>query len=104
VNTVLFAGFDGYLVKLWMVNPTTADYAGLYSWSSIEDAERYGRYITAILRPFSRRGSVAYQVLPEWTLEDYLGRSGDPSALNDDKGSASGGSGLPTDVGEAGGL
>jgi hypothetical protein len=72
LNTVLFAGFDGYLVKLWMVNPTTSDYAGLYSWSSSAEAERYGRYITAVLRPLSQESSVGYQVLSEWTLEDYL--------------------------------
>src|SRR5205807_4823333 len=36
LNTVLFAGFEGFLVKLWMVNPNTSDYAGLYAWDSAE--------------------------------------------------------------------
>jgi hypothetical protein len=58
-------------VKLWMVDPQTADYAGLYSWRSAEEAETYGRYITSVLRPLSRRGSIGYRVLPN-TLEDYL--------------------------------
>jgi hypothetical protein len=75
-NTLLFAGFDGYLVKLWMVDPQTADYAGLYSWSSAEEAETYGRYITAMLRPLSSRGSVGYRVLPDVALEDYLSAGG----------------------------
>ena len=79
VNTLLFAGFDGYLVKLWMVNPTTSDYAGLYSWSSAEDAETYGRYITAVLRPLSLPGSVGFQVFPEWTLERYMHQPADSS-------------------------
>lgn len=72
LNTLVFAGFDGYLVKLWMVNPTTSDYAGLYSWSSAEAAGRYGRYITSILRPLSVAASIGYEVLPELTLSEYL--------------------------------
>jgi len=75
LNTVLFAGFDGYLVKLWMVDPFTSDYAGLYSWASSEEAERYGSYITAVLRPLSRPGTVGFRVLPESTLDEYLQRA-----------------------------
>lgn len=75
VNTVLFAGCDGYLVKLWMVNPATSDYAGLYSWSSPASAERYGRYIAGVLRPLSQEASVGYQVFSEWTLEGYLAQA-----------------------------
>jgi hypothetical protein len=73
VNTVLFAGFDGYQLKLWMVDPETADYAGLYSWRSVDEADVYARYITSILTPLSKKGSVGYQVLPETPLEEYLG-------------------------------
>jgi hypothetical protein len=72
LNTVLFAGCDGYLVKLWMVDPVTSDYAGLYSWAPADAAERYGRYITAIMRPISSAGSVGYKVFPESSLEDFL--------------------------------
>lgn len=72
VNTLLFAGFEGYLVKLWMVAPETSDFAGLYSWAGAESADRYGRYITAVLRPLSTRGSVGFQVLPDVDLESYL--------------------------------
>jgi hypothetical protein len=74
LNTVLFAGFDGYLVKLWMVNPKTSDYAGLYSWRSADEADRYGRYITAVLRPLSRAGSVGFTIEPETPLDAYLAR------------------------------
>ncbi|MFI5041996.1 MAG: hypothetical protein ACHQNA_09150 [Acidimicrobiales bacterium] len=71
-NTILFAGFDGYLVKLWMVDPDTSDYAGLYAWRSAEEARTYGRYITTILGPLSSRGSVGFVVLPDSTLGAYL--------------------------------
>ena len=33
LNTLMFAGFPGYIVKLWMVDRTTSDYAGLYTWN-----------------------------------------------------------------------
>jgi hypothetical protein len=56
INTLLFAGFDGYLVKLWMIDPSSSEYAGLYSWATAESARRYGRYITAVLRPWSVAG------------------------------------------------
>ena len=72
VNTLLFAGFDGYRVKLWMVNPVTADYAGLYAWRTAEEAENYARYIIGILSPVSVRGSVGYQVLPGRALEELV--------------------------------
>ena len=72
LNTVLFAGFDGYLVKLWMVDPRTSDYAGLYAWRTAEEADTYGRYITTVLRPLSRRGSVGFEVLADKGLEEYL--------------------------------
>lgn len=78
VNTVLFAGFDGYVVKLWMVDPQSADYAGLYSWGSSDEAERYAAYITAILRPLSVPGTVGYQILRDRSLEDHLRESSAP--------------------------
>ncbi len=72
VNTVLFAGFDGYQVKLWMVDPGTADYAGLYRWRTAAEAEAYARFITGILSPVSTPGSVGYQLSVDTPLEDYL--------------------------------
>jgi hypothetical protein len=74
VNTLLFAGFDGYLVKLWLVNPETSDYAGLYSFGSEVDARHYGRYITSVLRWVSTAHSVGFEVDPRTTLDAHLAR------------------------------
>ena len=41
----------GYRIKLWMVDPASSDYAGLYEWSDPGQAETYARYITAVLVP-----------------------------------------------------
>jgi hypothetical protein len=72
VNTLLFAGCEGFLVKLWMVDPQTSDYAGLYSWRSAAEAAHYARYITGILRPWCGRGSVGFEVFERATLDGYL--------------------------------
>ena len=79
VNTILFAGFAGYRVKLWMVDPETADYAGLYSWRSADEAEEYARYIVRILSPLSRSGTVGFQVLRNTPFEVYLAGMAMPS-------------------------
>jgi hypothetical protein len=80
VNTLLFAGFDGYRMKLWMVNADTSDYAGLYSWRSADEAETYARYIVGVLSAFSQRGSLGYQVLPGPALEACFGDAAPPSS------------------------
>lgn len=72
VNTLLFAGFPGYRVKLWMVDPRTADYAGLYSWRSAAEAERYAHYIVRVLAPLCRPGTIGYEVLEGIPFDQYL--------------------------------
>jgi hypothetical protein len=76
LNTVLYAGFEGYRTKLWMVDPATSDYAGLYEWRDPVAAERYARYITAVLRPLSERGSVGYAIVPLTSFSHYLATMG----------------------------
>jgi hypothetical protein len=75
LNTVLYAGFRGYRSKLWMVDRASGDYAGLYAWRGEDAAERYARYITAVLGPLSTPGSVGYQIVPV-PLADYLSSTG----------------------------
>jgi hypothetical protein len=62
LNTLLFAGFPGYQSKLWMVDPDTNEFAGLYEWRGREAAERYARYITSVLRPLSSHGLVDWEI------------------------------------------
>ena len=73
VNTLLYAGFAGYRRKLWMVDPNTSDYAGLYSWTTAESAARYGEYITALIEPWCPAGSVGFEVR-DVPFDVYLGR------------------------------
>jgi hypothetical protein len=87
VNTLLFAGFPGCRVKLWMVNPETADYAGLYTWHSAEEAEIYARYIAGVLTPLSTAGSVGSQLFPDVALELLLTTQDSSLLVAEDRGS-----------------
>lgn len=82
MNTVLFAGFTGYVVKLWMVDPRTADFAGLYTWSGVDHAEIYADYITRVLEPVSVAGSVGHALIPA-SIDDYLDLGGRRTAAQD---------------------
>jgi hypothetical protein len=62
LNTVLYAGFDGYRTKLWTVNHETNDYAGFYTWHGREQAERYTRYAMKMLRQLAVPGSLGCHV------------------------------------------
>jgi hypothetical protein len=64
LNTFLYAGCTGFERKLWLVDRTTAGYAGLYTWRGEEAAAGYARYITAVLRPLSVPGSVGSAFVP----------------------------------------
>jgi hypothetical protein len=80
LNTILYAGFAGYRVKLWMVDPVTSDYAGLYAWRDRESASAYARYIATVLRPLSRPGSVGYEIV-EVRLDEHLAATSSPVQL-----------------------
>ena len=73
LNTVLYAGFEGYRTKLWTVNHTTNDYAGFYTWRDREAAERYMQYAMTMLGPLSVPGSLGGQIDGEGVTPDWLG-------------------------------
>ena len=68
LNTILFAGCQGFREKLWLVDRSTADYAGLYRWQGRDAAERYGAYISSVLRPLSTPGSVGWEIVGDLTV------------------------------------
>jgi hypothetical protein len=80
VTTPFFVGLPGYRSKLWMTDPATGDYAGLYEWDSFREAQAYVRGLMPILRALSRAGSVSYEIVADTTVEEYLGISSTPAA------------------------
>jgi hypothetical protein len=72
VTTPFFVGIDGFRSKLWMVDASTGDFAGLYEWDSADGAKAYAEGLARVLRLLSVRGSVSYELVANRTVEQYL--------------------------------
>jgi hypothetical protein len=74
VTTPFFVGLPGFRSKLWMVDPGTGDFAGLYEWDDAATATAYAEGLSRVLRLLSVPGSVTYDVTAATTVDDYLAR------------------------------
>lgn len=72
VTTPFFVGIRGFRSKLWMVDPDTGDFAGLYEWDDAPTAEAYAEGLSKVLRLLSVPGSVRYELQPNCTVDEYL--------------------------------
>ncbi|MCE3553120.1 YdhR family protein [Pseudonocardia sp. RS11V-5] len=63
INTPLFAGSPGFVTKLWLTDPRTGVYRGLYEWDGAERAERYATQLARVLGLVAMRGSIAHTVV-----------------------------------------
>ena len=64
LNTPLFAGFPGFVSKLWLADDERGRYRGLYEWDGPQLAHDYARALWRMLALVSVRGSIHYIVLP----------------------------------------
>jgi hypothetical protein len=80
LNTPLFAGFPGFVSKLWLADDEHGRYRGLYEWDSPRLAENYARALWRVLALVSVRGSIHYVVLPGLRRDALLEQ---PQALAD---------------------
>ena len=64
LNTPLFAGFPGFVSKLWLADDERGRYRGVYEWDGPRLAENYARALWRVLALVSARGSIHYVVLP----------------------------------------
>ena len=78
ITTPSFVGLPGFRSKLWMVDPETGDFAGLYEWDDAATARAYAEGLARVLRLLSSPGSVTYELVEADTVDDYLCRG--PSA------------------------
>ncbi len=74
LNTPLFAGFPGFVSKLWMAADERGRYRGLYEWDGAERADDYARALWWVLALVCVRGSIHYVVLPGLRRAEVLGR------------------------------
>jgi hypothetical protein len=71
LTTPFWSGLPGFRVKLWMVDPVTKDYLGIYDWAGREPAQAYVDALVRVLKALSVRGSVWYE-LGDGDFEGYL--------------------------------
>lgn len=72
LNTVLFAGFPGFVSKLWCRHDARGVYRGVYEWDDPALAEAYVRALWWVLALVSVRGSIHYAVLPGIHRDELL--------------------------------
>jgi len=74
LNTPLFAGFPGFVSKLWLAADEHGRYRGLYEWDGPRLAEAYARALWRVLALVSVPGSIHYVVLPGLRRDEVLER------------------------------
>lgn len=72
LNTPLFAGFSGFVSKLWLTHDQHGVYRGVYQWDGAERAESYARSLWRVLALGSVPGSIHYRVLPGMRREEFV--------------------------------
>lgn len=72
LTTPFWSGFRGFHIKLWMVDPRTKNYLGIYDWAGKENALIYVNALVRVLRPLSTAGSVWYELYPNQNFDSYL--------------------------------
>ena len=71
-NTLLFAAHRGFHSKLWLTDPRTDYYRGIYEWADEESAIEYAETLRIVLAPWVKRGSVAYRIMRGVGRPDFL--------------------------------
>jgi len=72
LNTVLFAGFPGFVSKLWLRHDERGRYRGFYQWDGPAEAVAYARAMWWVLALVGEPGSVHYAVLPGFDRDEVL--------------------------------
>lgn len=72
LTTPFWSGFPGFRVKLWMVDPATRDYLGIYRWAGADHAHTYATALAKVLRAVSTPDSVWYEIEPATDFETFL--------------------------------
>ncbi|HEX6255853.1 MAG TPA: hypothetical protein VFZ70_08570 [Euzebyales bacterium] len=63
LHTPLFAGFPGFRSKLWLTDPHTGVYRGLYEWDGADRAVHYAETLARLLALVSAPQSVHHHVV-----------------------------------------
>lgn len=83
LTTPFWSGLPGFSVKLWMVDPSSKRYLGIYDWRGTANAQHYVDALMRVLQPLSTPDSVWYHLLPNQMLEPYLAEHASDRASSD---------------------
>jgi hypothetical protein len=72
LNIPLFAGFPGFVSKLWLRHDRNGVYRGFYQWNRGVLAHAYVRALWWVLAIVSERRSITYVVVPGLSRDDVL--------------------------------
>jgi len=72
LNTVLFAGFPGFVSKLWFAADEHGVYRGLYDWDGVENADAYVRALWWALMVVAERSSIEHVVVADVRCDRLL--------------------------------
>jgi hypothetical protein len=75
LNTPLFAGFPGFVSKLWLAHDEDGRYRGVYEWDGPYWADHYARALWRVLALVSVPGSIHYVVLPGLRRDELVGQT-----------------------------
>lgn len=75
LTTPLFAGFPGFVSKLWLTQDENDVYRGIYEWDGAARAESYAQALWWILALVAVPGSIAYHVVRGETRSEFLAES-----------------------------
>ena len=68
---MLFAGFPGFVSKLWMRHDDNDVYRGIYEWDGVRRAHAYARALWRVLALVSEPGSIHYTVIPGCRRDEF---------------------------------
>lgn len=72
LNTVLFAGFPGFVSKLWFTADDRGVYRGVYDWDGVAAAHAYVRALWWALMVVSVRSSIEHVAIPGVRRDAFL--------------------------------
>jgi hypothetical protein len=71
-NTLLFAGHEGFVTKLWLTDSDTGYYRGIYEWDGEQSARWYAEVLRVVLQPWVQEGTFGYEILGGVNRPDFL--------------------------------
>jgi hypothetical protein len=72
LTTPFWSGLTGFKTKLWMVDPKTNNYLGIYDWRGKKEAKKYLDFLLPVLNFFSVPSSVWAQQIYRQNFENFL--------------------------------